>query len=316
MLQLVDARPEPKMASRKYDDKYVKGYRNFLLKWKAAKIAVDTEAEQMKLFHATPEIYYAHTFHSHPDVEWREILEARLLAREPDDYIAFELSTIPGAIDWYENLFFNIRDRLASRSWVVKTILGLVQHRTSTGDETISADQRWLAYKLFAYFGGPLVLDIIISGFDESTIPSKNEKAGEFIDHIMQTGVRRSSSMAAQFFSVNKFNVMQLLEIQQRFMIFESEARSASGGAGQDYEANIERFFEHIPLAIGTKAREGRTPQTLLFEKTSVEPRADEQLALSRGEVPDSLKVKANYVRPESRNREGALTNAADSTDE
>lgn len=309
---LVDADPGPKMSSRKYDDKYVKKYRSFCLKLrKIEDRQVDPETAIARLFHDEPGLYYAHNYYHHPDQEWRDIVEARILAREPDDYIAGEVHTMPETIFWYEKIFFNVRDRIESRSYIVKTILGGFHQRTTNVESTLPYNQTAMCYKLFAYFGGPLVLDIILSGFDDTPMPFKGPKAREFIDNSMQVTSSRKSAMSSYCLPVNKFNVMQLMELHQRFITFESEARNASGGAGSEYEANIEKFFEQIPLAIGEAATEGRTPQTLEFEKTAAEPRAHEQLALAHGEVPDTLRLKLNYERPEPKGSEGVLQDAS-----
>ena len=88
---------------------------------------------------------------------------------------------------------------------------------------------------------------------------------------------------------------MQLIEIQQRFM---QAGEAGGGGAGGDYEENVIKFLEKIPLKIGEAAKEKVTPQLLIYESTAVEPTVDQQYALARGETPPALLELANYERP------------------
>lgn len=310
VLELVDASPV-RRAHRVHDDEYVKKFRLFMLSLKAAQ----TESARLRLFHREPGIYYANQFYNHPDSGWRAILDARILAREPDDFIADEFDTIPEAIYWYEKLFFNVRDRLHSRSYIVKSVLGIGQGAVTDAEGSITTEQQAMAYKLFAYFGGPMVLDVLLFGCEGRSMPTKVDQAEEWLDESVKSAIRIKSAVTARFMSINKFSMLQLLEIQQRFMQFEKEARLAAGGAGADYQANIERFFEQIPLAIGSAAKKGRTQASLYFDETSAEPRAVEDLHLVRGEVPDSLRQKLEYVRPEPSNGEGVLTDAGSKTD-
>lgn len=312
VLELVEADPV-KRAHRTQDDKFVKAFRRFSLE----ELEANTPEAQMRLFHKSPGLFFANQFYNNSDPEWCAILDARILAREPNEFIADEFDTIPETIDWYEKIFFNMRDRLHSRTYVVKTITGhLIDAQTTDAEGSIGTLQRMLAYKLFAYFGGPLVLDIILFGFEEGSMPVKLERAAEWLDHSVKISIRKQAAITAKFMTINKFTMMQLLEIQQRFMTFESEARLTAGGAGANYQANIERFFEQIPLAIGTKSRIGRTSEALHFESTAVEPRAHEQLSLAQGTVPDALQQKLNYNRPDPSHGEGALTDARDRANE
>ena len=312
VLELIDVSPV-KRAHRTQDDKYVKGFRSFMLSHRAA----NTKAARMSLFHKSPGIYFAFMFHNHPDPEWKTLLESRILAREPDEFIAQEFDTLPETIEWYEAIFYNVRDRLHARTYITKMIIGHFAESLATDAEGVITDiQRMLAYKLFGYFGGPLVLDIIMFGFEETSMPVKLEKASEWLDDAIRTSIQKQAAITARFMQINKYSMMQLLEIQQRFMQFESEARLAAGGAGADYQQNIERFFEQIPLAIGERSKKGRTKMALFFEETAVEPRAHEQLMLAQGEVPDILQQKLTYKRPEPSQGDGVLSDAGNQTNE
>jgi hypothetical protein len=83
------------------------------------------------------------------------LLEARLLMGQ--DSVEIERHTaVPTAIvDVYEAVFFNCRDRLHARDWVVCNALGTPPSAGSIGQD------KGAVLKRFAFFGGPLVLDAV-----------------------------------------------------------------------------------------------------------------------------------------------------------
>ena len=78
-------------------------------------------------------------------------MQARLLARRTFDQIALVSGLTAGTIESYEGLFFNVRDRLDARDWIVARAIGTTTSEDSTLD-------RGALLKSFAYFGGPDVL--------------------------------------------------------------------------------------------------------------------------------------------------------------
>lgn len=289
---LANHKPNPKLPSRHLDDQYTKDYRSFLLRWN------DGEEERRKLYYNNPALYYSHVYSLQPDEEWRAMLDAYILARCCDEYIAYEFNILPDTVHYYETLHFNVRDRLEARAYIAKTVLGPSFSRSLEYNETITQTVRHNAYRLFGYAGGPFVLDAIISGFQDDAIPAKPDQAAEWLDTAVKSSLRAKSAIAAQFFVVNKFNVMQLFEITQRYMQSDREARLAAGGAGGDYTANVEKFLEGLPVSVGAEARRHATPQMLEYEKSAVEPNVEEQYALAAGRVPVTLQHKLTLHQP------------------
>jgi len=110
VLDLAEHLPEPKKPHRRRDDKYVREYYRFLLKY----MAQTTEEGRANLFEKNPALFYAHSLHFHPDREWRSIAQGFLLTGDPLPNCADAVATLPETLDWYEKLFFNVRDRLHS----------------------------------------------------------------------------------------------------------------------------------------------------------------------------------------------------------
>lgn len=298
---LAGATPKPLRASRKFDDDYTKLYRNFLVKWNKG-----TEADRWKLFTADPALFHTHGYRYHDDEEWKVLLEARILTQEPDDAIASALGVDANTVNYYEKLFFNVRDRLGHRTWIIKKILGPEINRVPNDNSELTDILRHMSYKMFAYFGGPEVLDVVIAGLQDGPIPLTSDKAAEWLDRAIETTTRSRTAMAVRVMRIDKWNVMQLIEAQQRFMQSEKEARLATGGAGQEYEQNVVKFLNQVPLNIGRAAAEQMTPALVEYEKTAVEPTVDEQYDLSRGVVPAGLAARRDYVRPPATELEDA----------
>jgi hypothetical protein len=78
----------------------------------------------------------------------RTVVEANILARRTDDQVAAKTGIELKTVQWYEALFFNVRDRLHASDWIVATAIG--------NDRTPAA-----VLKRFAYFAGPHVLDAV-----------------------------------------------------------------------------------------------------------------------------------------------------------
>lgn len=280
--------------SRRHDDDYTRRYRKFLLQWNR-----QTESAHWKLFQDDPALYHAHLFNVQRDHEWKYIMEARLLSGETDELIAESFQVMPEVVDYYEKLFFNVRDRLSAKSWIIKTIIGPAFRREPESDGMISSHMQHSALKLFAYFGGPAVLDVMLTGLEEGPIPLNPEKAMKWVDHAFETTIKTRAATAARNMRIDKWNVMQLLEIHQRF-IQQTEMSDSAGGAGADYEDNVVAFLETVPLAMGKKASENKPQELLQYEHTAVEPTADQQYALATGHEPQHLLDRKDYQQPEA----------------
>ena len=80
-------------------------------------------------------------------------LDARLLARQASEEIVQRLPVLPAAMDAYATTFFDVRDRLDSKTYVVKKLL-----RVGGGLSDYSQNPESFL-KSIAYFGGPECLD-------------------------------------------------------------------------------------------------------------------------------------------------------------
>ena len=93
-----------------------------------------------------------------PRLFWE--LEARILAGQSDEEIGSRLGVPGSVVEAYESLFFSVREKLHASDWVMCHVIGpKVYERLSEQDIDI-------IWKLWAYRGGPLVLDGLIATHD------------------------------------------------------------------------------------------------------------------------------------------------------
>jgi hypothetical protein len=83
------------------------------------------------------------------------LLEVRLLMGQDSADIARLMGMPASVVDLYETVFFQCRDRLHARDWVVCCALGMPPSGASIDPEKAAVLKR------FAFFGGPLVLDAV-----------------------------------------------------------------------------------------------------------------------------------------------------------
>ena len=90
---------------------------------------------------------------------WWE-LEARILAGQSDEEIGSTLGVSGSIIEAYESLFFSVREKLYASDWVMCHVIGPKFY------EGLSEQDIDIIWKLWAYRGGPLVLDGLIATHD------------------------------------------------------------------------------------------------------------------------------------------------------
>jgi hypothetical protein len=232
---------------RRSDDCHVRAYRWFLKHYIAAG---DDGEERQRISMQMPHVDQAHRLYVAADVERRLILEARLLTTESSAEIAERFATDAQTIDYYERLYFNVRDRMDCRDWVVTIIRGSPKDRVPSRHGSLTEAQRGYVYRLFAYFGGPKVLDALIACLSPHEMPQQDDD--EWFDDATAEIVRSRAATAASVFAVDGQNVMRLLKLALRAM----PAASAETAPNQLRPADYEKILEELERLVGPVAAE------------------------------------------------------------
>ena len=84
----------------------------------------------------------------------------------------------PEVVEWYEALFFCVRDRLECSDWVDKIIRDMSGPELLYGIEELNEQQRHTVYRLFGYFGGSHILAQTIGALSPRRPRTPEECAG------------------------------------------------------------------------------------------------------------------------------------------
>jgi hypothetical protein len=161
--------------------------------------------------------------HYSPDLEPRQILEGRLLTQESFAEIASRFCIETKAIEYYESLFFNVRDRMQDSVWIRKVIWGPPEVRSPHERGVMTDEQLGYFYRLLGYFGGPLVLDTVISGLAATTMPQNESETTAWFEGAQDQIVLVRATVAASTLPINQRNSLKLIKLAKRI-----SARSAN----------------------------------------------------------------------------------------
>jgi len=297
VLQMVDTLGNPGR-STKHDDDWVRGLRNFILRYRNG-----TREARRRLSYENHDLYFAWTIHERADDDFETafMIEARLLAQQSSEDIAKECHTLPGAIDWYEALFFNVRDRIHAHDWILKHVLmKAISQSAERLKEEGGAEARFTraplsepfwdsSLKFMGYFGGPIMIDFMLTGYRRGVHANSMDDVSNWLTDYVAHQVHRRTGMAVGHFEVNKYNVLELVGHHTQLVQLQ-KALADQGGAQNTFEKNVEQFLSDIPWSVG---KDGATnfqgTPVAEFDGGAAELRDDELLLLSSGESADTI---------------------------
>lgn len=317
-LELVGPDGERQRASRR-DDRYVRRLRDFLCRYRAGETS-DTSALR---FDDEPLFWAWKLMENRATSALGMMVETRVLAGQSDQEIVEYIPTLPETIHLYEQLFFNVRDRLAMHDWIVDRVLypivhqpyrGFGQHRApelaqrqthtyrgasheDLGPDLSDPNFDGLLY-FFAYFGGPGILEVAMTGFQRGRMRTQKDFLA-FIDSYIQTNMRRRVAHASNRFQLNKYNIVELLHLHNRYVeaVQGSDSREQ---ASAEYMPAVQQFLSCVNVTFGTKAKK-QFEGTVIgqADEYAVEPRSGELLQLGMGVEPSTVSQVKNMEYPE-----------------
>lgn len=306
IVELLGAEGHNRFPIRNVDDfETAHGY-SFIKKWEhiasncPANLLQDKLAE---LFPDDPALYYAYDIFLRPESDPCRIgIEARLLARQTDNTIAKALCIYdPKTIDWYEKLFFNVRDRLESTDYISKQVIG-----NMLGKGGLEDPQNYgLSAKFFGYFGGEVMLEFVLNGIDRNIAPPREgDRIVDYADAFVESMVRGRSMLVAQQFQVDTYKIIPLLELHAKLIEEHNKAKMASGPKSQ-LEDVVSALVCAVPWSVGQNREQmlAQTPLGNYISGSAVEPRSADLLRIAAGEeVPHLLELKDSKL-PEAKKK-------------
>lgn len=327
IIAMCDRVPTPGRCTPR-DDEYVRRGRNFLLRYRAYDDdrRKELEYEDEDLFAAFA-VYRAKSAEGE-EAEQAFTLEARILSGQTDEQIAEQYPFGPRTVDYYESLFFNVRDRLSRRDWLTTQILIPALKRTK-GTANAAAASSWQpqdhaviktqmdgSLKFFAYFAGPWVLERMLTGFEYNSRANTPDEATNGWDerHYIR-GIKRKAAQAVNFFEVNKFNVIDVFMTVNQIISIEKSADTQEGQQSK-YDMHIKSCMDGLPWTVGTRDPENVKAGVAKYDDSTSELRDDELLLVSAGDDSPSLKGIEFIKIPEGKPKDEILGPKAKKKDE
>lgn len=233
---------------------------------------------QVSLADAYQSLVWAHQIYSDETrLQVRYAVEARLLARQTNREVAFSVGSTEDIIDIYEQLFFAVRDRLCYPDYIFQSVLGAELHgRLSTMDYG-------MLWKLFAYIGGPYVLEAIIRRVANPSWVSSPEEVLSFFHDTAVGTMKKQASMAAAIIPINNETNIAILEAFVRYV----EVERSTDGAGQaenQLRGNLSQMLTSLSFSVGTHKGVIEQHGSQVFDTSAVELRNDELMTLAAGQ--------------------------------
>jgi hypothetical protein len=297
----------PPERTKRYDDEYVQGYKKFLFQWNKS------ENNRDRLMYDNPGLFFAYLLHDriHLEPELRLMIEARLLAGVDHATIAHEAKTIPETVEWYEKLFFNVTPFLTHHDWIVKHVLLPSSDRFVGEEPSEDEDDEEFAprpssevvrphldmtLKFFAYFGGPLICDVMISGFRRDKKITSYDEIPDYFNEQFASQIMRRSAQASGQFEINKYNVMELFATHSRLIEIQ---RSIEGQEDRhnEFEKHIDAMLSELPWTAGLDGTTQFEHSPIgRFDEGAAELNEEELMLFGSGKKPDSIEGVAELT--------------------
>jgi hypothetical protein len=181
------------------------------------------EADRGRLERKMPDVAGAVAVHEGEPTA-RLAVEARLLAGEPIDAVARRCGVPVEAVEVYEQLFFNVADRLENASYVLFFAIGPATY------EGFDLDDPGPVLKSFAYLGGPQVLDFLLGTGEAPGGPMPAEGHAIPPDEAARLARLRRLAVAAKALPVNRDTALRLI----RLHAFQEELLGTSSAGARD----------------------------------------------------------------------------------
>ena len=212
----------------------------------------ETELDMAELAERHPVIYWAYDIwytQNESGNPVRSEVEARLLADDQIENIARRVATEVEVIEAYERLFFNVRERLADRGYLMHCVLGPAVH---LGFQATEYDLIWKLFALLGRATGRGPDDRPVGG----SCPSGSRQRPEVLRRgRRQNDLRRVAMLALKTFRINNFNAMEIIDKFLKLVELERTGGAGGGIATEAVKQNVHAMLVSLPFTVGRAAR-------------------------------------------------------------
>ena len=250
-----------------------------------------SEREQALLAEECPAIFWAHRAWVSETSPQKYSIEAHILAREDNDTIGYRTNMHPSYIEAYEALFFNVRDKLQHKQYILNCVMGPAIHRP------FSEREYALLWKLYAYFLGPHVLDALESKFSNPVWCGTPEAVGAAIlDDAIGT-LKLKAAVAAKTVPVNAQTQLALMDQFTKFVEVERNSDD-SGKSQQQLLEHVRVMLNVMPVALGGPTNQKAEGHIKVYGNLAAETTYEETLQIAMSGVPQADKTIRSLTFP------------------
>lgn len=221
------------------------------------------------------DLFWAHNIWVEDKIPTRWAVEAHILAGETDEQIAEKLGTQPGIIEAYESVFFQVREKLSSREYVLNVV---IKDAVTRGLSERHYDLLW---KLFGYQGGPHVLDSMIGRFTAPYRPQKAEDVSAFFQESAIGIMKQKAAIASLSVPINSHTQLPLIDSFVKYVEIERTTDNATKAQVTIVE-NIGAMLDSLPFHVGTKL-DSEQEKMVPFDNNAAELRNSELMIVAAG---------------------------------
>ncbi len=236
-----------------------------------------SDAARSVLAERRPEIFWAHWVWTNQANPVKHVIEAHLLARSDNHTIGYRCNMPPQCIEAYEALFYNVRDKIHHRSYILNVVIGPAIHRG------LSEREFDLLWKLYGYFLGPCIIDALEGKFVNPTWCGTPTAVGAAVMDDAISTLKLKAALATKTIQVNQHTQLAIMDAFTKFVEIERNTDS-SGKAQEQILDHISAMMTTLPFNVG--GRSSRTTMSMnspldAFDKTAIELTYEETMRLS-----------------------------------
>lgn len=302
---MLSRRPKQEPVAGRDDEHLVEGYKFFRI-WRKfdRHSGSPLEVERLRrerLWDVNFGLYLAtETFFRPGRDRSRDMLEAYILARQSDEWIADQLTMQPEEVQWYERLFFNVRDRLDKHRYVMDVVLN------NMGNVGIENFDGPTVVKWFAYWAGTDIADIVADGYDKRTpAPGPDQDRIQFFfQHFAGQCAARASS-GVHSVELGQWSFKDFSEYSLRIQELVQKKATEEGGLRSPLEDIAFIMSQSMPWGLGSTRRDvaQQSPVQAYFGHAA-EPRVDELLRAAAGNAVVEPEQLAEQQLPKPRKQD------------
>ena len=165
--------------------------------------------------------------------------------------------------------------------------------------------------KYFAYNGGPVVLDYLLTGCMPGKAVLNADDLAKFFDTHWSMAARARSAQAIRTFEINKYNVMELFALHANIVALE---KGADGKSTQQttIERHVSSILDELPWTVGRNERgqKFQGSQVAALEAGSAAELRDNEIMYASAKTPlpqglaDAMQIQIPPPRRRGRDKD------------